>query len=116
MIKENCELLARTIVEKGVEDWRALCKSECATCGNINYIYDDNSGKYFCMSCGKIARKQPHVMRQTKLVSFKELAEFFTDGTADGYLATTNISGKKIYAQLRKEKRSAEKRLQKLIV
>ena len=96
---DGIRLLALGAIEKAVDDWKGLCNSMC-TCGKVQYLYEDSAKKYFCTNCGKIARKQLQIKRETTRCSFKELEQFFTDGTCDTYLTGTSLNADRIWAKL----------------
>ena len=79
---DGIRLLALGAIEKAVDDWKGLCNSMC-TCGKVQYLYEDSAKKYFCTNCGKIAKENNCKFKRetTRKCSFKELEQFFTDGT-----------------------------------
>ena len=97
---DGIKLLALAVIEKAVDDWKGLCNSMCPTCGKVQYLYEDSSKKYWCTHCGKISRKQLQFSRETAKRSFKELEQFFTDGTCDTYLTGTSLNSDKVWAKL----------------
>ena len=96
---DGIKALAINVIAKAVDDWKGFCSSMCKHCGKVQYLRDD-SGKYFCTKCGKIARKQLQFTRETDKISFNELEKFFTGGTCDTYLTGTSLNADKIWAKL----------------
>jgi hypothetical protein len=118
---EGIKKLALNVVLQAVEEWKELCRGHCKKCGGTDYtymqrgyyisyyptIYTYMRGGYVCNRCGTCRPDKPKLENGVR--NFTELEKFFTDGTCELYLSGSDVDHEKLWSELKKRKKRAQK-------
>ena len=102
---EGIKKLALNVILLAVEDWKDLCSGHCKKCAAADYAFIQ--GGYACNRCGTCRPDKPKLENGVR--NFTELEKFFTDGTCESYLSGSDVDHEKLWRELKKRKKRAQK-------